>query len=161
MGDGLKRAFAAAKATRKRPRALERRLAWYAEMRQYPSGAFSAVRLRNPLNNSHRDWHGPWRERKTARTAVEMACLAAKLPTGTPCIVTLTRYGVGVMDDDNLRAALKPARDAVATDYIGIKDNDPRIEWVYRQAKAPKGCFGVRIEIASADSAPCGAAARA
>lgn len=51
-----------------------------------------------------------------------------------PCIVTLTRLAPRILDDDNLRGALKSTRDGVA-DRLGVKDNSPLVEWRYAQAK--------------------------
>jgi hypothetical protein len=53
-------------------------------------------------------------------------------------IVTLTRFGMRRLDDDNLVGALKWIRDAVADRLIpglnpGMADSDPRITWQYRQ----------------------------
>ncbi len=76
--------------------------------------------------------------RQTARVLVK--------PHPLPCIVTMTRYGAGTLDDDNIRSALKGTRDGIA-DAFGIPDNDPRIEWRYGQAKTKRGEYGVQIRI--------------
>jgi len=64
---------------------------------------------------------------------------AQKLPT----VVTLTRIGKRLLDDDNLRGACKSVRDGVA-DFLGVNDADPRVEWKYDQEK---GEYAVRIRI--------------
>jgi len=51
-----------------------------------------------------------------------------------PCVVTMTRVGARILDDDNLRGALKSTRDGLA-DRLGVKDNSPLVEWRYAQAK--------------------------
>lgn len=51
-----------------------------------------------------------------------------------PCVVTLTRIAPRALDDDNLRSGLKALRDGIA-DRLGVKDNDPRVEWRYAQMR--------------------------
>lgn len=65
-----------------------------------------------------------------------------------PCSVTMTRLSPGTLDDDNLRSAIKAARDGIA-DALGVKDNDPSVQWKYEQEKCKRGHFGVRVEIVS------------
>ncbi len=67
-----------------------------------------------------------------------------------PCRVWLTRIAPSSgLDDDNLRGALKACRDGVA-DALGLRDNDPRIEWCYAQRRGAKGQWAVEISIARA-----------
>ncbi len=69
-----------------------------------------------------------------------------------PSVVTLTRKHSGVaLDDDNLRSMMKAIRDGIA-DALGIKDNDPRVQWLYRQQKTKRNDFGVIVEIDNAES---------
>jgi len=49
-----------------------------------------------------------------------------------PLVVRFTRFGPRLLDDDNLRGALKYARDTVA-DLLGIDDGDSRIRFEYAQ----------------------------
>ncbi len=54
-----------------------------------------------------------------------------------PLTVTLTRYAPSSgLDDDNLRGALKAARDGVA-DWLGINDRNPSVTWAYGQDRGP------------------------
>lgn len=64
-----------------------------------------------------------------------------------PAIVTFTRVGVRLLDDDNLAAALKGPRDQIAAE-LAVSDapNGP-ITWVYRQRRGPKP-HAVEVEIA-------------
>jgi hypothetical protein len=63
-----------------------------------------------------------------------------------PIKVTLIRYGVRLLDDDNLRSALKAVRDGVAK-ALGKDDSpDNGIVWTYRQEKK-KGLNEVGISI--------------
>ncbi len=64
-------------------------------------------------------------------------------------VVEMTRISPGVLDDDNLRPALKSIRDGVA-DAFGVPDNDPRIKWRYSQEKGKRGHHAVRIKITAA-----------
>jgi hypothetical protein len=59
-------------------------------------------------------------------------------------VVELTRIAPRLLDDDNLRGACKATRDGVA-DYLGVKDNDPRVDWVYRQLQRDPHEYAVRI----------------
>jgi hypothetical protein len=51
--------------------------------------------------------------------------------------VTFTRVGPRILDDDNIRPALKGVRDQVAT-ILGIDDGDARIKWQYEQELSGK-----------------------
>ena len=59
-------------------------------------------------------------------------------------VVTITRLAPRRLDSDNLQGACKALRDGVA-DCMGVKDNHPRVTWVYLQwtSKIPT----VRIEV--------------
>jgi hypothetical protein len=141
----------------RRPNAAERRvariLAWEREQRAMPGVFIPGLRLKNPLNN-RRGWRAVWGASKEARGAVASAVFVENLcrenrgdePFRPPCVVTMTRYGVGVMDEGcGLNASLKPARDGIA-DALGVKDNDPRIEWRYAQERAPTYACRITIE---------------
>lgn len=82
-------------------------------------------------------------QRKTAATE----CARAKR-VPMPLTVMLTRLGKQRLDDDNLAHAFKAVRDGVA-DALGIKDNDPRVQWLYAQEKRPPGHPMNRVRIAS------------
>lgn len=60
--------------------------------------------------------------------------------------VRLVRLAPGLLDDDNLRGALKAVRDAVAA-WIGIDDRNPIASWAYDQTRAPQHVYRVRIEV--------------
>lgn len=82
-------------------------------------------------------------KRKRAKSQRQIA--AALVPRfGLPCVVTLTRISPRLLDDDNLRGALKHVRDGVA-DRLGIDDRDPRVEWRYAQRKGAQK--GVEVEM--------------
>lgn len=65
-----------------------------------------------------------------------------------PCVVTLTRIGPRLLDDDNLRGALKAVRDGIA-DRLGVDDADPRVEWRYAQRRGEPRQYAVDVAIAN------------
>lgn len=64
-----------------------------------------------------------------------------------PATVTLTRLSPRLLDDDNLRQALKATRDGIA-DWLGVDDRDPLIRWEYDQKQASK-YHAVRVSVES------------
>lgn len=88
-----------------------------------------------------------WGKRATRAKAHRAAAVA--IPThGLPCVVMLTRIAPRALDDDNLRSAFKALRDGIA-DRLGVKDNDPRVEWRYGQAKGKPKEYAARVQIKS------------
>lgn len=86
-----------------------------------------------------------WGDKSKRTKAHRMAAVA--VPThGLPCVVTLTRIAPRVLDDDNLRSAFKALRDGIA-DRLSVKDNDPRVEWRYAQAKGQPKEYAARVQI--------------
>jgi len=77
-------------------------------------------------------------QRQMAAMLVPRCCL--------PCVVTLTRISPRMLDDDNLRGALKHVRDGVA-DRLGIDDRDPRVEWRYAQRKGKQKAVEVELGV--------------
>lgn len=65
-------------------------------------------------------------------------------------VVTMTRIAPRELDDDNLAISFKSVRDGLA-DWLGVKDNDKRIKWVYAQEKGAPKHYAARIEVASAE----------
>lgn len=63
-----------------------------------------------------------------------------------PCQVYLTRIAPRALDDDNLRSAFKALRDGIA-DRIGLPDNDPRVQWFYKQERGKPKEYAARVEI--------------
>lgn len=59
--------------------------------------------------------------------------------------VLLVRVAPRLLDDDNLRGALKAVRDGVA-DALGTDDRDPRIQWAYTQRQRRK-TYAVEIHM--------------
>jgi hypothetical protein len=65
-----------------------------------------------------------------------------------PCVVTLTRIGPNLLDDDNLAGSFKHIRDEVAR-LIGIDDGSPQIKFEYKQEAIGKRKYRVIIEVQS------------
>jgi hypothetical protein len=68
-----------------------------------------------------------------------------------PCVITLTRIAPRLLDDDNLRGALKHARDTIADFLIpglakGRADGDPRLKFEYGQEKGKPREYALKIE---------------
>lgn len=84
---------------------------------------------------------------KRARRAKQHRMAALAVPRAPlPCTVRLTRVAPRALDDDNLRSAFKALRDGIA-DRLGVKDNDPRVEWQYAQDTGRGKPYAVCIEI--------------
>ena len=64
-----------------------------------------------------------------------------------PMTVKLTRVAPRMLDDDNLRGALKGIRDGIA-DRLGIDDREPCVTWEYGQCKGDPGEYAVIVDAA-------------
>lgn len=84
---------------------------------------------------------------KAQRQGVHWALKQIAKPA-LPCVVLMTRIAPsnGVDKHDNLPGSLKPAVDGVA-DWLGIQDNDPRVEWRYAQERGDT--YQVRVTVES------------
>lgn len=74
---------------------------------------------------------------KAKRVKAQRAAVARKMPPwrgGALLIVRMTRMAPRALDTDNLAAALKGHRDAVAA-RLRVDDASPLVEWRYAQAK--------------------------
>lgn len=95
--------------------------------------------------------------RKKRQQAEVSRCLHTRERPPLPCKVTLTRYGAGLLDSDNMVGGFKHVRDQVA-EWLGCGDStrDP-IKWVYgEQVKTTKDDaprYWCRIEIEAVPSA--------
>ncbi len=64
-----------------------------------------------------------------------------------PVKVRVTRIAPRPLDShDNLAASVKNVVDGIA-DWLGVKDNDPRITWLYRQERGAPKTYAVRVEV--------------
>jgi hypothetical protein len=100
-------------------------------------------------SNARGHWAGKARRAKEQRGLVAIM-LRAKVRASAkflgPLVVTLTRIAPRVLDDDNLRGALKACRDGVA-DWLGVDDRDPRVEWRYGQRRGAAKAYAVEVAI--------------
>ncbi|GAB3773802.1 hypothetical protein GCM10028796_46950 [Ramlibacter monticola] len=89
---------------------------------------------------------------KRERFAVGMVLNTVKEVPSVPCVVLLQRVGPygRKLDDDNLRGAMKAARDEVAR-WLGCDDGDERIRWVYAQERSRNWGVVVMCESDDAD----------
>jgi len=107
------------------------------------------VRLKSEANQRGH-WRGGYQRSKQQKDAVLCAWLQAGRPKVIPpCLVTITRFGAGVMDSDNLQRAAKAVRDAVAKHVLETDDGSDLIRWEYRQEKTPRKVYGCRVEVQS------------
>lgn len=77
-----------------------------------------------------------------------------------PVTVQLVRVSPRELDQDNLRGALKATVDFLAA-WLGLpNDRDPRVRWLYGQAKGEKKHQALRVTIVDRqyDCPACGAA---
>lgn len=113
------------------------------------------LRLVNP-NNNRTGWWIVSKRNKQHHRSVAIGLKGYSLPP-LPATVTITRIGQRKMDDDNLQAAAKSVRDAVALAY-GVDDGSELYEWRYAQEHTRKAIgldgmgpppYACRIEIRS------------
>lgn len=108
-----------------------------------PQVVFLPIKTTNPLNGQQGNYHAVARKRKLHRHTAKALCPKHPLPV----VVTMIRLTSGRgMDGDGLQASLKSTRDGIA-DKLGTDDADPRITWLYDQAKCKRGEYGVRVEL--------------
>jgi len=116
---------------------------------------FVAIPLRTvSLSNTREHW-----SKRNSRSAAERVAVGRELRghaeklamLASGCVVTLTRIGPRLLDDDNLPGAFKAVRDAVAQMLFGGSpgqyDSDKRATWVYQQASLGAGKYGITIGI--------------
>lgn len=114
------------------------------------------VTLRVPLHttspNRREHWAARARRVRRERKAVAVA-FESRAPVSLPAAVTLTRFAPRALDGDNLQGALKGVRDAVAF-WLGCDDADPRVSWLYDQARCAGEHSGVGITVRELSGAP-------
>lgn len=97
--------------------------------------------------NKREHWAAKAKRTKMQREAVQWIAGQAmrSQSDALPQAVRLTRIAPRELDTDNLAAGFKAVRDGVA-DWLGIKDNDPRVAWQYAQEKGRPHQYACRIE---------------
>lgn len=100
--------------------------------------------------NSSQHWSVKYFRHRDQKKAIQWLFLVEKPVITLPCKVILTRIASRFLDSDNLQSAFKYIRDQIAEQIILDKrpnDNDPRINWIYKQEKVKRGVYRIRIEI--------------
>ena len=97
------------------------------------------------LANMREHWAVRARRAKQHRQQAYLLTAALK-SLRLPATVILTRVAPRLLDDDNLRGALKSVRDGIA-DRLCIDDRDPRVTWRYGQEKGRPKQRGVLVRI--------------
>lgn len=112
------------------------------------SAYYIPIRTYSTLNQ-RTHWAVRARRTKAERAAVRLCLLGVRpLRADEAATVELVRIAPRVLDDDNLRGALKGTRDQVAL-MLGLPDDrDPRVRWVYGQRRGGVGEYAVAITVA-------------
>lgn len=107
--------------------------------------------------NLREHWAKKSRRIKGQRRTAFLLCrakfgiIALAVPSSTKYSIELTRITPRILDDDNLRGALKAVRDGIA-DWIGIDDGSNQLEWIYSQLKESRAKkVGVKITVKNND----------
>lgn len=99
------------------------------------------------LPNARKHWRVLSDLVRYQREMTTVAMSEVPMPRG-PWIVTLTRVGPRMLDDDNLAAACKHVRDQIAQRLaggeVGQRDGPEWFTWHYAQER---GTYGVDVEI--------------
>lgn len=103
--------------------------------------------------NARGHWSRRAKRAKGQRHVAGLALRSQLAGAPLPVVVTLTRIAPRMLDDDNLRGALKAVRDGVA-DALGLDDRDVRATWVYVQERRGVGQYAVEIQVAPRAQAP-------
>lgn len=82
------------------------------------------------------------RLKRVQRDATSLCMIGKEMPE-LPVVVTITRIGPRMLDDDNLAGACKYVRDAISY-RIAVDDASPLYTWRYAQRA---GEYGVDVEI--------------
>lgn len=87
------------------------------------------------------------RRRRVLRDAARIHCMAHTIVKCIlPAQVTLTRVAPRAFDYDNMVAGMKPVRDGVA-DAFGLRDDDPGLEWIYKQERGAAREYAIVISV--------------
>jgi hypothetical protein len=98
--------------------------------------------------NAREHWAVKAKRNKTERTAIRAyfsTCPPSLRNTDAPLVVSLSRFGKRLLDDDNLAGSFKAIRDEVAACLE--RDDGPKagIRWVYSQETAKE--YWIEIEV--------------
>lgn len=99
-------------------------------------------------SNGREHWAKKAKRVRAQRFAAALTAQAILLQP-LPVVVTLVRVAPRMLDDDNLRGALKACRDGIA-DAFKVDDRDPRIKWRYGQRRGTAKLYGVEVSVTAA-----------
>lgn len=106
------------------------------------------LHIRSEANGSHGHWAARGAAVKSQRQAVAWVLKPHKRPS-LPCRIELVRIAPRRLDaHDNLPRAFKAVADQIA-EWLGVKDNDPRLSWSYGQRSAGPARYAAEIVITS------------
>jgi len=108
------------------------------------------MRLRNPLNGSHRHWSVGAKERREHRARASWTVRSMLIPTrGQSYSISLIRITPAAkgFDFDGLVASFKAVRDGVADALGYTDDSDPRLTWSYAHRKGEPKEHAVEIVV--------------
>lgn len=107
------------------------------------------LKLHSEANGSHGHWSVKAARVKHQRHTAAR-CLRQHKAPALPVVVTVTRISPRQLDaHDNLPRSAKAVVDQIA-EWLGTKDNNPGIQWMYRQRSAGKGVYACEITVESA-----------
>jgi hypothetical protein len=116
-----------------------------------PISVVVPVRIESEMNKREH-----WTKRKkrfdTQRFLVRVGIAGAKkdprwgFTDQPPYVVTMTRIAPRPLDSDNLASGFKAVRDEIAQ-ILKLDDGDPRIDWVYAQARGRTKEYAIRVRI--------------
>lgn len=100
--------------------------------------------------NSREGWRARGKRKVAQQTEVQVEWLNkfGRRKVNLPCVVTLTRIGPKLLDDDNLVGSFKFIRDQVAK-MIGVDDGSAHIRFVPKQIANGKREYRVLVEVQS------------
>lgn len=111
------------------------------------------LRLHSEANGSHGHWSVRAARVKHQRHIVSLFLRPYARPE-LPVCIKLTRIAPRKLDaHDNLPRAFKAPCDQIA-EWLGLKDNDPRLTWSYAQRSSGPGVYGCEIAIESTLEVP-------
>lgn len=97
------------------------------------------------LANSRMHWRAMMRVKQGQKEIVGFYLRESGVPPKLPAVITLTRIGKRILDDDNLASAFKAARDSVAA-WVGVDDGSKLYTWRYEQRQGKEYAIEIRIE---------------
>jgi hypothetical protein len=106
--------------------------------------------------NAREHWAVKAKRVKHQRGTVALLLRSKALVTGAALdsfhhVVCVVRIAPRPLDGhDNLRESAKACVDGIA-DWLGVKDNDPRVSWEYGQERGKVREYAVRVEILAVD----------